>query len=88
MFMQILPIVVIVGIFYVVVILPASKQRKKTEEMLSSLKKGDRVLTSGGMYGSVQGVENDVVFLKIAENVKVRVAKSAVTGVVTDSSAE
>ena len=88
MFLQIFPIVAIVGIFYLIVIAPASKQRKKTEEMLSALKKGDRVLTTGGIHGTVQGVENDVVFLKIAENVKVRVAKSAVTGVITDSSAE
>ena len=51
--------------------------------MLSSLKKGDRVVTSGGIYGTIQGVEADVVYLKISENVKVKVARSAVTGVLT-----
>jgi preprotein translocase subunit YajC len=51
--------------------------------MLSALKKGDRVLTSGGIYGTVQGVEADVVYLKIAENVKVKLARSAVTSIIT-----
>lgn len=83
--LQIVPIVAIIAIFYFLVIAPANKQRRKTESMLSALKKGDRVVTSGGIYGTVQGVENDVVHLKIADNVKVRVAKSAVTGVTVET---
>jgi preprotein translocase subunit YajC len=75
-------------VFYFLVIAPSNKQRKKTEEMLSLLKKGDRVVTSGGIYGTVQGVEGDVVHVKIAENVKVRIARSAVTGVITGDAAE
>jgi preprotein translocase subunit YajC len=51
--------------------------------MLSSLKKGDQVVTSGGIYGTVQGVEADVVYLRISENVKVKLARSAVTSIVT-----
>jgi queuine tRNA-ribosyltransferase len=53
----------------------------------SSLKKGDTVITTGGIYGTVQGVEPDAVYLKIADNVKVKVARSAVSGVVTGDSA-
>lgn len=83
--LQIVPIVAIIAIFYFLVIAPANKQRRKTEAMLGALKKGDRVVTSGGIYGTVQGVENDVVHLKIADNVKVRIAKSAVTGVTTET---
>ena len=82
---NVLPIVAIGLVFYFIVIAPANKQRKKTQEMLSSLKKGDRVLTTGGIYGTIQGVEAEVVYLKIAENVKVKVARSAISGVVTDS---
>ena len=67
--LNLLPIAAIFLVFYFLVIAPASKQRKKTQ---GSLKKGDRVVTSGGIYGTVQGVEADVVYLKIAENVKVR----------------
>lgn len=80
---QMLPIAAIFAVFYFLVILPANKQKKKTQEMLNSLKKGDRVMTSGGIYGTVQGVEAEVVYLKIADNVKVKVARSAITSVLT-----
>jgi preprotein translocase subunit YajC len=79
---QIIPIVGIIGIFYFLVIAPANKQRRKTEAMLAALKKGDRVITSGGIHGTIQSVEEDVVQLKIAENVKIRLARSAVGSVV------
>lgn len=78
-----LPIIAIGLVFYFLVIAPANKQRKKQQEMLSALKKGDRVLTTGGIYGTIQGVEPEAVYLKIAENVKVKVARSAISGVVT-----
>ena len=80
---QFAPIVAIGLVFYFLVIAPANKQRKKTQEMISSLKKGDRVITTGGIYGTVQGVEADVIYLKIAENVKVKVSRSAVSGVLS-----
>jgi preprotein translocase subunit YajC len=81
--LNLLPIAAIFLVFYFLVIAPASKQRRKTQDMLGSLKKGDRVVTSGGIYGTIQGVEADVVYLKIAENVKVRVARSAITGILS-----
>ena len=83
---QFAPIVAIGLVFYFLVIAPANKQRKKTQEMISSLKKGDVVITTGGIYGTVQGVEPDAVYLKIADNVKVKVTRSAVSGVVTEGS--
>lgn len=78
---NILPIAAIFLVFYFLVIGPANKQKRKTQEMLSSLKKGDRVVTTGGIYGTVQGVEPEVVYLKIADNVKVKVARSAITSI-------
>jgi preprotein translocase subunit YajC len=78
---QVLPILAIGLVFYFIVIAPANKQRRKTQEMLTALKKGDRVLTTGGIYGTIQGVEAEVVYLKIAENVKIKIARSAVSGV-------
>lgn len=84
--LQVFPIVAIIAIFYFLVIAPANKQRRRTQAMLEALKKGDRVLTTGGIYGVVQGVENDVVHLKIADNVKVKIAKSAVASVTNESS--
>lgn len=83
---QFLPIIAIGLVFYFLVIAPANKQRKKQQEMISSLKKGDRVLTTGGIYGTIQGVEPEAVYLKIADNVKVKVARSAISGVVTGES--
>ena len=78
-----LPILAIGLVFYFLVIAPANKQRRKQAEMIAGLKKGDKVLTTGGIYGSIQGVEGEVVQLKVAENVKIRVARSAISGVVT-----
>ncbi len=86
--LQFVPIAAIVGIFYFLVILPGNKQRKKVQVMLDALKKGDRVITQGGIYGTVQAVESDVIQLKIAENVKIRILRSAVTGVVGDTQAD
>ena len=85
---QVLPIAAIFLVFYFLVIAPANKQKRKTQEMLSSLKKGDRVVTQGGIYGTVQGVEPEVVYVKIAENVKVKMARSAITGLVSGETAE
>jgi preprotein translocase subunit YajC len=83
---QFLPIVAIGAVFYFLVIAPANKQRRKTAEMLSALKKGDRVVTTGGIYGTIQGVETETVYLKIAENVKVKVARSAISGLIAGES--
>jgi preprotein translocase subunit YajC len=85
---QVLPIAAIFLVFYFLVIGPANKQKRKTQEMLTSLKKGDRVVTSGGIYGTVQSVEPEVIYLKIADNVRVKVARSAITGVLTGEATE
>ena len=85
---QILPIAAIFLVFYFIVIAPANKQRRKTQEMLSALKKGDRVIIQGGIYGTVQGVEAEVVYVKIAETVKVKVSRSAITSVVSGEASE
>lgn len=65
-------------IWYFLVILPQQRQRRKTQEMLSNLKTGDHVLTTGGIYGSVQGFRGDVVQLQIASQVKVDVARTSI----------
>jgi preprotein translocase subunit YajC len=75
---QMLPIVAILLIFYFLLIRPKQREQKAHQQMLSQLTKGDRVLTSGGIFGNVVGLKEDCVVLKIAENVKVEVLKSAV----------
>jgi len=75
----ILPLIFIIGIFYLIVFLPARRNQKKLQEMISNLKVGDKVVTSGGIYGTIVGFKDDRIQLRIAENVKVELSRSAVT---------
>ena len=70
---------IIISIFYVVVLLPSQRQRKKLQTMLKNLKVGDKVVTSGGIYGTIVGFKDDRIQLRIAENVKIELSRSAVT---------
>ncbi len=74
------PLLIIMVIFYVLLILPAQRRQKKTQAMLNALKSGDKVLTNGGIYGTIVGIENDAVQLRIADQVKIKVARSAIAG--------
>jgi preprotein translocase subunit YajC len=74
------PMLLIFVIFYVVLMLPMQKQRKALAQMIANLKKGDKVITSGGIHGDVVSVEGPIVILRIADNVRVRVSKSAISG--------
>jgi preprotein translocase subunit YajC len=75
-----LPILLIIGVFYFLMIMPAQRRQKKVAEMLRNLKNGDKVITSGGIYGTIVGLEDDAVQLRIADQVKIKVARSAVAG--------
>lgn len=76
----ILPFVLILIILYALMILPAQRQRKKLSQMIAALKNGDKVITNGGIYGTVVGLDSESIQLRIAEQVKIRVARSAVAG--------
>src|ERR1044071_2802074 len=73
--------VIVMGMFYVMLILPQQRQRKKTQAMLAALKNGDKVVTTGGIYGTVNGIDGDTVILKIADQVKIRIARSEIAQV-------
>jgi preprotein translocase subunit YajC len=79
---QFVPLLLVMLIFYFLVIRPQMRRQREVQKMIDALKKGDRVLTSGGIFGDVADVHEDRVILRIAENVKVECAKSAVSGVV------
>lgn len=80
--LQLIGMFVIMGVmFYFLLIRPQAKQRKEHEQMLRSLRSGDHILTSGGLYGIVTNVKEKSLMVKIADNVKVEIAKSAVTSV-------
>jgi preprotein translocase subunit YajC len=72
------PLLIIMVIFYVLLILPAQRRQKKTQQMLSELKNGDKVITNGGLFGTIVGLEGDSIQLRIADQVKVKVLRSAV----------
>ena len=71
-------------IFYFLMIMPAQRRQKKTAQMLKDLKTGDKVITTGGMYGTIAGLEADAIQLRIAEQVKVKVSRSAIAGLQTE----
>jgi preprotein translocase subunit YajC len=75
-----LPLVAIMFIFYFLLILPAQRKQKKTAQMLSALKTGDKVITNGGIYGTIVGLEDDAVQLRVADQVRIKVARSAISG--------
>jgi preprotein translocase subunit YajC len=75
-----LPLILIMVIFYFLMILPAQRRQKKVTEMLKALKTGDKVITSGGIYGTIVGLEDEAVQLRVAEQVKMKVARSAIAG--------
>jgi len=85
---QFAPLVIIMVIFYVLLILPAQKRQKKTQEMLNALKNGDKVVTTGGMFGTIVGLEGDSIQLRIADQVKVKVLRSAIASLQPDSKEE
>ncbi|MEK7348795.1 MAG: preprotein translocase subunit YajC [Candidatus Eisenbacteria bacterium] len=70
-----------VGIFYFMIIRPQQKRQKETEAMLASVKKGDRVLTTGGIYGTVVGTKDDVVVLKVTDEVKMEFSRASIVQV-------
>ncbi|HET9225414.1 MAG TPA: preprotein translocase subunit YajC [Thermoanaerobaculia bacterium] len=78
--LMIVPYVLIMVVFYFLMIAPMRKRQKALSQMVDSLKKGDRVVTNGGIYGEIAGVDTDTVILKVADNVRIKLAKSAIAG--------
>ncbi len=81
--LSILPLIIMFAVFYFLIILPQQKKAKKHKEMINAIKKGDNVLTAGGVYGKVVGVAEKAVTIDIGDGVKMRVNKNyiqAVTG--------
>jgi preprotein translocase subunit YajC len=73
-----LPLILLFVIFYFLLIRPQQAQQKKRKEMLSNLKKGDRVVSIGGIYGMLREVRDDVVVLRIADNINIKLARGGI----------
>ncbi len=76
-----IPLILIFVIFYFLLIRPQQKKAKEHRQMLDAIKKGDKIMTSGGIYGVVEQVEQNTIMVKIAENVKVKVRKEYIATV-------
>ncbi len=80
--MSLLPIVLIILIFYFLLIRPQQQRQKKHNRMLADLRKGDKVVTAGGLFATVLNVKDDRVVASIAEGVKVEISKPSISGVI------
>nr|WP_319491494.1 preprotein translocase subunit YajC [uncultured Desulfobacter sp.] len=80
-----LPIIILFAIFYFLLIRPQQKKAKEHKQMLDNLKKGNRVVTSGGIFGTIVSLDDTTVGLEIAEKVKIKVARGNIGGLITDN---
>jgi len=79
-FLDFVPLILIVAIFYFVLILPSRKRQKTHLQMLDELKKGEKVVTTGGLHGEVQSVQESTVLLRVGDNVRLKFSKNAIAG--------
>jgi preprotein translocase subunit YajC len=78
----------IIGIFYFMILRPQQKRQKDREKMLNAVKKGDKVVTAGGMHGTVVGIDEKTILVQVADNVKLKFDRSAITSIVREGEGE
>ena len=77
---QLIPFALVLAIFYFVILLPMKKKQQKVQAFLEALKVGDKIVTTGGLYGSIAKITDQVVQLQVAPNVRVDISKAAIVG--------
>ena len=80
-----LTVVAMIAIFYFFLIRPQKKQENETKKMLAALKKGDKIVTIGGIYGTVSSVKENSVVVKVDDNAKIEFTKSAISKVINET---
>ena len=85
-FEQMIPFVAIFAIFYFFIIRPQSRRHKEHQTFLTALKRGDNVLTTGGIYGRIEGITDQFVKLEVSDGVEIRVLKTQISGPVKEGS--
>ena len=83
-----LPLIIIFAIFYFLLMRPQQKKAKQHKQLLADLKKGDKVVSSGGLHGVITGLANDVITMEISPKVRVKVSRGSVAGVLRKSENE
>ncbi len=79
---SIVPFLLIIVIFYFLILRPQQKRQKERARLLESIKKGDKVITAGGLHGTVEGIEEKTLLVKVADNVKLKMERSAISTIV------
>jgi preprotein translocase subunit YajC len=82
---MLIPFIAMFAIFYFLLIRPQQKKQRELRQMLQNLKRGDRVVTSGGIYGTIVKIRNDIIHLEIADQVRIRVNKSSIADLVRET---
>jgi preprotein translocase subunit YajC len=77
---QLLPFALVLGIFYFIILLPMKRRQSKVSDFLAGLKEGDKVVTSGGIYGTITKINEQALQLQIAERVRIDVSRNAIVG--------
>lgn len=85
---MVLPIALIFVIFYVFIIRPQNKKQKETQKMIDALKKGDKVVTIGGIHGVISSVKDQTVIVKVDDDAKIEFTRSAIASVIVDKPAK
>jgi preprotein translocase subunit YajC len=88
MFSALIPFIIIFVIFYFLIIMPARKKQKNHQQLIGGLKGGERVVTAGGIYGTVTRVLDDRVEVEVDKNTKLQIAKSSISGIVQQGGVE
>ncbi len=86
---SIVPFLLIIVIFYFLILRPQQKRQKERAKLLESIKKGDKVITAGGLHGTVEAIEEKTLLIKVSDSVKLKMERTAITTIVgvTDSCA-
>jgi preprotein translocase subunit YajC len=77
---QLMPFVLVLGIFYFVILMPMRRRQQKVQAFLAALKVGDRIVTSGGLFGTITRLGDQSIQLQVANNVRVEVSRNAIIG--------
>ena len=77
---QVIPFVLILGIFYFIILLPTKRKQQKVQAFLDALKVNDKIITTGGIYGQITRLDNERVELQIADKVRIKVSRAAIGG--------
>lgn len=88
MALNILMIALIFFIFYFMILRPQQKRQKERQKMLDAVKKGDKVVTAGGVHGTVVGLDEKTVLVQVAENVKLKFEKTAISGITSSGESQ